>query len=133
MTTKIELQHVHLMPQELQQGILYVSKEFGTAHHLCACGCGSKIRTPLGPTEWRLQETPDGPTLWPSIGNWQKPCRSHYLIRRGRIEWAESWTQEQVLAGRAREVRRRDRYYSVKDDARVPTRLWQGLRKFLGL
>lgn len=133
MTTKIELQHVHLMPQELKPGILYVSKEFGTAHHLCACGCGSKIRTPLGPTEWRLQETADGPTLWPSIGNWQKPCRSHYLIRRGRIEWAESWTQEQVLAGRAREARRRDKYYAVKDDIKVPTRLWQGLRKLLGL
>lgn len=132
MTTKIELQHVHLMPQELKPGILYVSKEFGTAHHLCACGCGSKIRTPLGPTEWRLQETADGPTLWPSIGNWQKPCRSHYLIRRGRVEWAESWTQEQVLAGRAREARRRNQYYAAQDDIRGPTKLWQGLRKLLG-
>ena len=133
MTKKIELQHVHLMPQELKPGILYVSKEFGTAHHLCACGCGSKIRTPLGPTEWRLQETADGPTLWPSIGNWQQPCRSHYLIRRGRIEWAESWTQEQVLAGRAREARRRDQYYRVKDGINVPTKLWHRLRKLLGL
>ena len=132
MTTKIELQHVHLMPQELQPGILYVSKEFGTAHHLCACGCGSKIRTPLGPVEWRLQETADGPTLWPSIGNWQKPCRSHYLIRRGRIEWAESWTQEQVLAGRAREARRKKEYYTEKDRARAPNKLLQRLRQLLG-
>lgn len=127
--TKIELQHVHLMPQELKPGILYVSKEFGTAHHLCACGCGSKIRTPLGPTEWRLQETADGPTLWPSIGNWQKPCRSHYLIRRGRIEWSESWTPEQVLAGRAREVRRRKQYYAEEDRSNFPNNLLRKLRR----
>lgn len=132
MTMKIELQHVHLMPQELKPGILYVSKEFGTAHHLCACGCGSKIRTPLGPTEWRLQETADGPTLWPSIGNWQKPCRSHYVIRRGRIEWSESWTPEQVLSGRAREVRRREQYYAEEDRSNFPTNLMRKLLRLFG-
>ena len=26
--------------------------------------------------------------LYPSIGNWQFPCRSHYWIRRNRIIWA---------------------------------------------
>ena len=51
---KIELQRVHYMPKELKPGVLYVSEEFGAAAHLCACGCGAKIRTPLGPTEWTL-------------------------------------------------------------------------------
>lgn len=131
--TKIEVQHVHLMPRDLQPGILYVSKEFGTAHHLCACGCGSKIRTPLGPTEWRLDETADGPTLRPSIGNWQQPCRSHYFIRRGRIEWAPSWTQAQVLAGRTREERRRKDYDMKMDRARTPDNLWQRVKRLLRL
>lgn len=115
---RIELQHVQLMPQALRPGVLYVSKEFGTAHHLCACGCGSKIRTPLGPTEWGLVETLEGPTLRPSIGNWQRPCRSHYSIWRGRIEWAAPWSDEQVLKGRAREEHKRQQYYTQRERLR---------------
>src|SRR5678816_3788380 len=100
------------MPQELRPGILYVSEEFHTAAHLCACGCGSKVRTPLGRTAWSVQEISRGPTLHPSVGNWQKPCRSHYVIDRGDVIWAGSWTPEQVVAGRRREKERRDAYYS---------------------
>lgn len=100
------------MPKELEPGILYVSEEFGAAAHLCACGCGAKIRTPLGPTEWSFFESPNGPTLSPSIGNWQQPCRSHYIIRDGQVFWADSWTPEQVVAGRAAEELRRETYYN---------------------
>lgn len=111
---KISLQKVHYMPKELKQGILYVSEEFSTAAHLCACGCGSKIRTPLGPTEWAIEETSDGPSLWPSIGNWQLACKSHYIISRGEIQWAERWTNSQILAGRNREEKRREIYYKLR-------------------
>src|SRR5438477_3753793 len=97
---RIRLERVRFMPKELQPGILYVSEEFGAAAHLCACGCGSKIRTPLAPTEWSLEETASGPSLRPSVGNWQKPCRSHYWIDRGEIKWAGQWTEEQIAAGR---------------------------------
>lgn len=68
---RIKLERVHFMPKELHAGMLYVSEEFGAAAHLCACGCGAKIRTPLGPTEWSVEETSAGPTLRPrsAIGN----------------------------------------------------------------
>src|SRR5215210_42875 len=82
---KIELQRVRYIPKELKPGVLYVSEEFGAASHLCACGCGSKIRTPLGPTEWALEEAEGLPTLRPSIGNWQQACQSHYWIYRGKL------------------------------------------------
>src|SRR5712691_897955 len=108
---KIELQRVHYMPKELRPGVLYVSEEFGTAAHLCACGCGAKIRTPLGPTEWALEETSNGPTLRPSIGNWQLPCQSHYCIYQGEVVWAAKWTTEQIAAGRYAEEKRRRAYY----------------------
>src|SRR5256885_14991752 len=97
---KFELQRVDYMPKELRPGVLYVSEEFGAAAHLCACGCGSKVRTPLGPTGWVLDETPGEPTLNPSIGNWQFPCKSHYWIYQGEIHWADPWTPEQIAAGR---------------------------------
>lgn len=122
---RIELQRVHYMPKELRPGVLYVSEEFGAAAHLCACGCGSKVRTPLGPTEWSLEETDSGPTLCPSVGNWQLACQSHYWIYRGEVIWSTKWTPEQIVAGRCREERRRRAYYDSLDRQRSST-----LRKF---
>lgn len=127
---KIELQHVHYMPKELKPGVLYVSEEFGTAAHLCACGCGSKIRTPLGPTEWSLEETDSGPTLRPSIGNWQQTCQSHYLICRGEIIWSDKWTSKQITAGRRGEEERRRAYYDALNRQRsgVLRKFWRWLK-----
>ena len=127
---KIELQHVYYMPKVLKPGVLYVSEEFGAAAHLCACGCGSKIRTPLGPTEWLLEETELGPTLNPSIGNWQLPCQSHYLIIRGEVIWSPKWTPEEIAAGRRREQEQRRAYYDELDRKRagVLRRFWQWIK-----
>lgn len=115
---KIVLQRVHYMPKELKPGVLYVAEEFGAVAHLCACGCRSKVRTPLGPTEWRLEETDAGPTLYPSIGNWQQTCQSHYWIYRGEIRWADKWTPGQIAAGRRAEEERRRAYYDALDRRR---------------
>jgi hypothetical protein len=130
---RIELQPVYYIPKELKPGVLYVSEEFGAVAHLCPCGCGSKIRTPLGPTEWALEETETGPTLIPSIGNWQQECRSHYWIYRGEILWASEWTPEQVDAGYQREKDRRRVYYETlaRQRAGVLRRFLSWARRFL--
>ena len=76
------------MPEvaDMEPGVLYVSKAYQVAIHLCACGCGAETVTPLHGSGWTL--TGDArPTLTPSIGNWQFPCRSHYYVTDGRIEW----------------------------------------------
>lgn len=127
MLTKIKLQRVQYMPKELEIGVLYVSEEFGAVAHLCACGCGSKIRTPLGPTEWSIRETPKGPSLHPSIGNWQQTCQSHYWIDEGEIKWSNQWTPEQIVAGRLGEEERRHRYYDDLECQRegLLRRLWK--------
>ena len=115
------------MPQGLSPGVLYVSEEFGAVAHLCACGCGTKVRTPLGPTEWSLEETNEGPTLRPSVGNWQQACQSHYLITAGEVIWAERWTAEEIANGRRLEEERRRAYYDALDRKRrsVLRRLWR--------
>lgn len=122
------LQRVHYMPKDLEPGVLYESEEFGTAAHLCACG--SKIRTPLGPTEWSFEETTEGPTLSTSIGNWQQVCKSHYLIHRGKVIWADRWTPEQIKAGRNAEDLRRKAYYDALDSqsSSILRKLWNWLR-----
>jgi len=127
---KIELQRVRYMPKELKPSVLYVSEEFGIAVHLCPCGCGSKVTTPLGPTEWAVNETSSGPSLFPSVGNWQQACQSHYWITEGDIKWAAKWTPEQIAAGRRHEEERRRAYYDALDRKRGGTlrRFWRWLK-----
>lgn len=111
MIDNLKLLHVEYLPKELESGILYVSKEFAVAGHLCPCGCGSKIITPLGHTEWKFTERKGEATLYPSLGNWQLPCRSHYWIRKGKIKWSYSWSDEKIEKGRKAEEELRKKYY----------------------
>jgi hypothetical protein len=129
---RFEMRRVHYMPKDLKPGILYVSEEFEIAIHLCACGCGSKIKTPLGVTEWSVRETNSGPTLRPSVGNWQEACQSHYWISSGEVEWAAKWTPEEIAAGRRHEQERRHAHYNAIERKRggVVRRSW---RWFVGL
>jgi hypothetical protein len=85
------------IPSEPDEGVLYVSMEYATAVHLCACGCKSKVVTPLGQADWQL--TFDGTvSLRPSIGNGLLPCRSHYHIRHDAIEWMRPISAEATRA-----------------------------------
>jgi hypothetical protein len=134
-TDKFELRKVQCMPTDLEPGILYVAEEFGAAAHLCACGCGVIVRTPLDDTEWSLEETEEGPSLNPSIGNWQEACQSHYWIERGSVRWAPKWTSGQIEAGRRREQVRRDKHFETRY-GRQPTKLrklWNWFKRFLGM
>lgn len=75
--TTITHQFVTSAPPVLEQGVLYVSIEFTTALHLCLCGCGREVVTPLRPSGWRVTFDGQSVSLAPSIGNWSFPCRSH--------------------------------------------------------
>lgn len=119
---EIRLEKVKYMPQHLEFGVLYVSYEYETAAHLCICGCGAKIRTPLGPTEWEIEEDKEGPSLWPSVGNWQQNCKSHYVIRNGKVIWADRWSDKKIEAGRRREQLNRERYYTELEVKRAETK-----------
>jgi hypothetical protein len=133
MIDSLRLERVQFVPKILESGILYVADEFDIAVHRCACGCGSKVTTPLGPTEWQLIEKNGLPTLHPSIGNWQLPCRSHYLIVAGKVRWAGQWSEAQVRAGRESEEIRREAHYAARTHDRIWwVRLGKWLRGLLG-
>ena len=106
---------VEQIPRALEPGKLYISLAYDTVTHLCACGCGSEVVTPLHPARWRL--TWDGTTasLAPSVGSWALACRSHYVIKKNRVLWGAEWSEEKVARGRARDRRAVEDYFA--DDA----------------
>lgn len=57
---------VRRVPEELEDGVLYICLECDVVVHKCACGCGEKVVLPLAPEHWKLYY--DGVvTLSPSI------------------------------------------------------------------
>jgi len=133
---RIKLIHVQYLPKELEPGNLYVSEEFGVAGHLCPCGCGNKIITPLGPTEWSFKAYRGKPTLYPSIGNWQLPCRSHYWINNGEIEWSYQWSDEQIKEGYQYEENQRQLYFEnlnkKRNQKEISSRILDWFKLLLG-
>jgi len=58
--------------ERLEEGKIYISLKYGTAVHLCACGCLNKTVTPLKPywkNGWVLTDNNGKITLRPSVGN----------------------------------------------------------------
>jgi hypothetical protein len=105
---------VEQIPESLTGGVLYISTRFRTASHLCACGCGSKIVTPIKPAKWAFTYNGDTVSLWPSVGNWQKPCQSHYVIRNSRVVWSRQWSEAEIAEGRARDQTEVENYYRTE-------------------
>lgn len=104
---------VEFIPETLEEGKIYISQTYATAAHKCCCGCGHKVVTPLSPTGWRLTVDGEHVSLYPSIGNWGFPCRSHYWIRRNVVHWSYEMSQREIEAGRRQDARLRERYYSA--------------------
>ena len=73
--SQIQPKFVEFIPEHLDVGILYVSRRYSTAAHLCCCGCGLEVVTPLNPAKWRLTEHARAVSLAPSIGSWSFPCQ----------------------------------------------------------
>ena len=116
MRSKLTLtpQFVKFIPDRLEPGILYISLDFATASHKCACGCGNEAVTPLAATGWKLIF--DGTvSLDPSIGMWSFPCRSHYWIEQNTIVWAPSWSKDRIKAGRDHDALLRAHYLNEHD------------------
>lgn len=101
--SSIKPEFVEFIPAQLAPGVLYISKRYSTASHLCCCGCGLEVVTPLNPAKWRLIESDGSVSLNPSVGNWSFPCQSHYWISGNRVQWAGAMSAERVAAVKARD------------------------------
>ena len=43
-------------------------------------------------------------SLWPSIGNWDYACRSHYVIQRNQVKWAAAMNARQIKTVQQRDA-----------------------------
>ena len=112
MKSAVTHQFVRLVPDELQEGVLYISIEYATAVHKCMCGCGKEVATPISPTDWCMTFDGDSVSLDPSVGNWSFPCRSHYWISKNRVLWCGDMPQSLIEEGRSRDKRIKAAYYA---------------------
>lgn len=113
MMRRMRLTHefVEYVPEDPAEGTIYVSLPFATAIHKCCCGCGNEVVTPLSPTDWTLIFDGESVSLYPSIGNWSFPCRSHYWIRCSEAVWAPRWSRRKIRAAQARDRLVKERYF----------------------
>lgn len=109
---ELKPEFVEFVPDELERGTLYVSIQFKSIQHLCCCGCGRKVVTPLSPTGWQMTFDGRSISIHPSIGNWQKECGSHYFIVQNRVRWAPRWSDERIALGLQRDVQEKVDYYN---------------------
>jgi hypothetical protein len=102
-TTRYTPDFVESFPTPLAAGVFYVSLEYNTCAHLCACGCGDEAVTPLSPAQWSFTYDGESISVRPSVGNWSLACRSHYVIHKGRVQWARSFSADEISWNRARD------------------------------
>src|ERR1043165_3319896 len=112
---RVSHEFVDSFPTPMQSGVLYISLPYKTAGHLCCCGCGQEVVTPLSPTDWKLIFDGETASLHPSIGSWTLPCRSHYFISRGQVEWSGAWSRDRVAAAQAQDRRAKRQYFSQRE------------------
>ncbi len=124
--THLEHRFVEHIPDELLPGLLYISIEYGSVAHACCCGCGEEIVTPLTPTDWQIIYDGETISLYPSVGSWNLPCRSHYIIKHGRAIEALPWTSKQILAEQRRNHMAKSRYYAEEPNPPEPEELNDG-------
>jgi len=82
-----DTEFVNQIPKELKDGVLYVAPHYEVVVHLCMCGCGEKVITPLNEYGWRWTFNDGNVSLNPSVGNFQYNCKSHYFLKNGKVQW----------------------------------------------
>jgi hypothetical protein len=123
--TLVQPSFVDFMPDHFESGIIYISRRYSTATHLCCCGCGLKVVTPLKPAKWHLAENGGAVSLNPSIGNWSFPCKSHYWIKGNNVQWAGAMSAAAIAKVRAAD--RRDAKRLTRPRGVLPNiRRWLG-------
>ena len=95
------------IPEELDSGIMYVCIEGKTMMHLCPCVCGKIVVLSLDRTFWSFKYDGENISIFPSIGNYQFPCKSHYWIIDNCIVWDSDLKNDVFSKNRVQKLMKR--------------------------
>jgi hypothetical protein len=130
-------QVVERVPKQPNAGVVYHSEEFEVAALLCACGCGHRVML-LVPDSHQVTSEGGMATVRPSIAVCDAPCKSHYFITAGRVEWLPAFSDAlaaSVMRGqiaRHAEVDAKRRSWGSRVRA-VIARAYNKLKSILGM
>lgn len=96
---------VERIPKPLINGVVYHSEEFEVGALLCACGCGHRVSL-LVPDSHQVTSEGGMATVRPSIAVCDAPCKSHYYITAGRVEWLPTFTDAVATSVMRRQIAR---------------------------
>jgi hypothetical protein len=111
---------VQLIPDQIEEGVLYISVDYKIGIHKCPCGCGNEVVTPISPTDWQLFYNGDSISLYPSIGNWNFKCRSHYWIVENQIKAARKYSNLEINQSRKMNAKLKASYYKKLSPDDIP-------------
>jgi hypothetical protein len=92
---RFRYQLVDRIPKQMEERVVYHTEEFELAGLLCACGCGHRI-TLIVPDSHRVWDEGGYATIQPSVGVFDAPCKSHYVIRAGNVQWLTAFSSAQA-------------------------------------
>lgn len=96
---------VNRIPKQMEESIVYHTEEFELAGLLCACGCEHRI-TLIVPESHRVWDEGGYATIQPSVGVFDAPCKSHYVIRAGNVQWLPAFSGAQASTIMQRQIAR---------------------------
>lgn len=129
---QLEPRYLNQFPEQLQEGILYISEEFSLTGHKCCCGCGEDVYLKLGPAKWQLiKEADDTVSLHPSVGNWKYACRSHYWISSNEVLAAGPMSTGKIRRVQERDRRDRQRAIEQLNEPKKSVGRWQRAKTVL--
>jgi len=77
---------VEFIPDIKKENHIYISEKYSVAVHHCLCGCLQRTVMPISDTDnnkWKLIKEKDGTVSFiGSVGNYNFPCKSHYVITK---------------------------------------------------
>lgn len=123
---------IDVIPDQLEEGVLYICNRYATALHKCCCGCGEEVVTPLSPADWTVHKRGRLVSLSPSVGNWSLACRSHYLISDNQVIWARMYTPSQIEQVKIRDRADKEAYIaSINLQKSKEAGFWARLLQFV--
>jgi hypothetical protein len=87
MLNRVAHKFVDVVPEHLDEGVVYVCIPYETVVHACCCGCLNEVVTPPHPLQWSVTFNGEAISLSPvsELGWWKRLLQRMRLLRLLRL------------------------------------------------